>query len=81
MYMYMYMYMYTSYIYIYIHTYIRTFSDRGSQIPEPPLPFTSEYPSKVQISRWPGPFCQIGLSKAGRNPHNPPDNTTNDNNH
>ena len=45
---------------------IRTISNRGSQIPEPLVMFTSTHPSKVQISLGLGPFFQIELLKTDR---------------
>ena len=44
----------------------RTFSNGGSQIPEPLLMLTSTCPVKVQISQGLGPFLQIEPSKTGR---------------
>ena len=45
---------------------IRRHSNRGSQIPEPLLMFTSGCPSKLQVSQGLGPFFQIELLKTGR---------------
>ena len=45
---------------------IRIISNRGSQIPEPLLIFTSKYTLKVQISQGLGSFFQIELLKTGR---------------
>ena len=45
---------------------IYTISNRGSQIPEPLLVFTSTCPLTVQMSQGLGQFFKIGPSKAGR---------------
>ena len=45
---------------------IRQISNRGSQIPEPLLMFTSKCPLKVQTSQGLGPFSQIELLKTDR---------------
>ena len=43
-----------------------TMSNRGSQIPEPLLVFTSKCPWKLQISQGLGPLFHIELLKTGR---------------